>query len=1134
MALTVATTISLGEALGTTLPLLRDAQSNHRLNAEAVSRLSTEERLIALTLEDWPGEDLPQWADVIGLEPTAATNPLRAIDLRSATAIALWHLIEERNEDEPFEATLAALRLWFEGLFPLALADPQKVIDISNVRVQRTLGLVLGMMAWRGFRTAKELVRGCLASEADRPELRRGLLLGLAGGHKADVVEALLAAMRSSLDQRDGWRRAIQQTLPWTRGGALALGNDAAFLLAEALLLGSGTQLEVSKCINGLLSHSLTHTQASRWLEERWEQWPTHVRSALVTHEVIGTDQDRCFSDRSPEVLLAAIETFQAPLSPTARGRLGALLHHHSPSVRSAVSIRLAQERPPSAVGEAPSTENARVVALPPATLARTTLDRIRAAYVLDEPETIPALVQSVPPEDVDAVRATLRSGLILPDVAARRASVEALGVVGLPEDGAPLLRASRLVRGLETITVAAIRSIGGQVCSDELAELFHRRLKWADDEAVDHFVALVGPASEIELTNAVQTRFYPPARVGAARALARHGFKTSIFILRTRSLTDTNEEVRLAARRALEALSGTDTGADLVAGYEVLHVPIDTLDRAAERARKAGRKAIPGLRYCLANGSWRRRVVACEVLGAVLCTEAQGVLVEAMQDADEDVRLAARSALAEQGWTPQDDRTMTLAAIAERKFDRLLLNPQRVDTDTLERCLRLGGHIFRTEVVALLRQLEESGVWKPSAEVTPSLLLAGMDTESALKLSGGLEATLKAVDNTWQLHPHRALLGLGLTHLSSKDLAECEAGEGRGWRAREAICYAMGQLGDATAIEQLQHKVLDADEDVRLAALDALVRIGTQAAAEALATGARSPFQEDAHGVAEGLAAIGAPALDTVRQLAKSEWWEERRAAAVALLRWRGQPQEAVDIILPLTVDSEYRVAETARKTLLVQGLQPSRDVMHKTLQLAHPITLSGIEPWLGLDVAYRFEDPTAASTFDAALQATSNESLVHRIDLAGRLRRHGLRPWLTQLASGAGTAHVGLRLAATQAIRLLDRNDCRLCDGRGSTPCVACTGDGETRCDGCSGEGTMRTECPEPLCTARERTREIHSATCKTCRGRGTVVRACNCVNGFVPCVVCHGGGRALCLGCGGNGKLPGSDMDTSRAGP
>ncbi|MGB0589416.1 MAG: HEAT repeat domain-containing protein [Myxococcota bacterium] len=1130
MGLTVATSSTLGEALGATLPLLQDAQATAALDAGTMAGFSVDERLIALALEGWPEGEFAQWHAVIGLEPTTASDPLRAVDLRSATAIALWHLIEERSDDEPFEATLAALRLWFEGLFPLALADPDKVLALPNTQVQRTLGLVLGMMSWRGFRTANELVRGCLSSPHKVPELRRGLLLGLAGGLESKVVPALLSALRGSLAERDGWRRAIAQTLPWTHPNDL--GGAEVFALSEALLLSSSSQSEVTQCIEGLLTHTATQQEAQGWLLERWLTWPTQVRAELVTQGLLATDQERCFSDRSPEVLLASIEGFEGRLGGPTLARLRALLHHHSGRVRSAVSIRLAQERAPSAVGEAAPPDSARIVALPPATLARTTLDRIRSAYVLDEPEIIPALAQAVPPEDVDAARATLRSGLSLPDVAARRASVEGLGVLGLPEDIPHLLRATRLVRGLETLTIAAVRAIGGEVCPEELAELFHRRLKWADDEAVDHFVAIVGAASEAELTNAVQTRFYPPARVGAARALARHGFRTSIFCLRTRSLTDTNEEARLAARQALAALSGTDTSAELLAGYEVLHVPIDTLDRASERARKAGRKAIPGLRYCLANGSWRRRVVACEVLGAVPCNEAQGVLVEAMQDADEDVRLAARSALAEQGWTPQDDRTLTLAAIAERKFDRLLLNPQRVDTETLEQCLRLGGHIFRTEVVGLLRQLEELGVWRPPPSLLPALILAGMDTDGALERSGGMEATLTAVDHTWQLHPHRALLGLGLTRLSAKELAACEASDERGWRTREAVCYAMGQLGGHTAIAHLQHRVLDADEDVRLAALDALVHIGTREAAEALATGAQSPFQEDAHGVAEGLAAIGAPALDTVRRLAQSEWWEERRAAAVALLRWRGQPQEAVDIILPLTVDCEYRVAETARKTLLVQGLQPSRDVMHQTLQQAHPITLSGIEPWLGLDVAYRFEDSAAASTFDAALQATSNESLVHRIDLAGRLRRYPLRPWLTQLASGAGTTHVGLRLAATQAVRLLDRHECRLCDGRGSTPCVACAGDGESRCLECDGEGTMGTPCPEPTCTANERMRAIHSVTCKTCRGRGTVVRACDCVNGFVPCVVCHGGGRSLCLGCNGNGKMPSLEPEPTGA--
>ncbi|MDP6946222.1 MAG: hypothetical protein QF464_18890, partial [Myxococcota bacterium] len=305
---------------------------------------------------------------------------------------------------------------------------------------------------------------------------------------------------------------------------------------------------------------------------------------------------------------------------------------------------------------------------------------------------------------------------------------------------------------------------------------------------------------------------------------------------------------------------------------------------------------------------------------------------------------------------------------------------------------------------------------------------------------------------------------------------------------------------------------------------LDALVLIGSHEAAEALASGTRSPFQEDTHGVAEALAALGDAALDTLRRLTRSSWWEERRAAAIALVHWRGCRQTAVDMALPMTVDTEYRVAEAAREALLRHGLQPGADSVAETLRRVTPITLASIEPWLGLDAAGRFEDPTAGAAFDAHLKGLASDDLTHRLPLAGRLRRHGLRPWMTELASGAATSHVGLRLAATATLRALDNDDCSLCNGRRTSPCVGCNGDGETRCEVCLGEATTRTPCPEHKCTARERTRGIRSPTCKTCRGRGVVVHPCGCANGFVPCVVCHGGGRALCLGCNGSGKQGG----------
>ena len=169
-----------------------------------------------------------------------------------------------------------------------------------------------------------------------------------------------------------------------------------------------------------------------------------------------------------------------------------------------------------------------------------------------DEPEAVCTLVSTLPEEAHEPARQALLNALDVPDVAVRRASVEALAAVARPEDATALLDAARRVRGLEGLVVKALRSIADTRKVEEVAQLFHRRLKWADDEAIDDFISLAGHRATPELVTALTTRFYPPARAGAARALARHDLKEAVFTLRTRSMIDPNADARRAALRTL------------------------------------------------------------------------------------------------------------------------------------------------------------------------------------------------------------------------------------------------------------------------------------------------------------------------------------------------------------------------------------------------------------------------------------------------------------------------------------------------------------------------------------------------------------------------------------------------------
>ncbi len=598
---------------------------------------------------------------------------------------------------------------------------------------------------------------------------------------------------------------------------------------------------------------------------------------------------------------------------------------------------------------------------------------------------------------------------------------------------------------------------------------------------------------------------------------------KEAIFALRNRALTDPNEDARAAALKSLRALAGSQPTLAETSGYALMFTPVEDLEQIVERCRQAGGAALPGIRTTLSKGSWRRRVAACAVLARLPIDEAGRVLEDTLLDPDEDVRAAAWAGLRERGFQPEGARQLTLAAMAERTLHALIRDPSQVDLPTLESGLTLGGHVFRTEVLAALESLRGVRAWNLHPEIAAAVAGTRLQPLRALTEPDGLRVLLTMIDRTWQLHPHRATLMTALFTVPPGALAQALEPAGHGWRAREAVCYALGRPGDGGAVEHLVTYLQDPDADVRAAAVEALVRIGSRDAALALARGAESPFQEDADAVASGLAAIGRPAVSALVAMSASAWWESRRVAALALHDWRDDLQEAADLALPLALDPEYRVAEVARNALARHGLRPRAAAIRGALPLGQTLTVPGVEAWLGTDAHGRLRDPVAVDVLRAELTQSSPDHLTGRIGVVAALRVRALRELVDRAAEGVGHDHIGLRLAAAETLRQLDDRACLLCAGRGAVRCAACGGDGELECEVCGGDGALERPCPEADCNARALTRAIDSRACKTCRGRGVISERCDCDSGHVPCRLCHGAGRTPCLLCGGTGETP-----------
>ncbi|MCA9518920.1 MAG: HEAT repeat domain-containing protein, partial [Myxococcales bacterium] len=954
------------------------------------------------------------------------------------------------------------------------------------------------------------------------PAVRLGVARGLGHGRLRDGLAWVAAAARHAIFDRPAWTRACQALAP----AVLALPGDEAFAVLVAALAGDDVDAATASALLDRLLGAAPEPDRRplvAGLVAVWTRFGPDVRASLLAAALplgVTPAVEALLGERSAIVVtrvLRSLDEGALDLDAAQRRELFAgLADHPNDAIRGAIARRLldagnlGHDDGDGGVGE--------LLALPPQALVRTELDRLHAALYGGDSDAVADVARRIPPEDAPAARSALLAAIEIPNAALRRAAIEALAIVGRVTDGPALVAAARRYRAVEGTVAGTLRALGATGLAEDLAVLYQRRLKWADDDAVDDYCALAGPERVRHLLVALDTRFYPGARAGAARAIARSGAQEVVFALRAHGLSDTHDSARAAALSALQDLTGTSPPADEIAGYSLLFRSTDELDDAVDRARSAGRAALPGLRRTLAKGSWRRRRAACDVLASIPGREAEEVLVSALLDADEDVRMTAMEALLERGWAPDGAREVTLVAIASRRPELLLEHPDGIDQDAVRLALSLGGHVFRSE---LLDAVERLPAWRHRADDDAIFAVVRLDGEGALTHPGGLHALLRALDHTWQANPHRARLARALHAVDGDTLAlELSAG-GWGWRAREGLCQALALRGDDTGVAALGGLVLDEDDDVRKAAISGLVQIGTPAAAEALARGLESPFQEDRELAAAALAALGDAALPVVDRLASDPWWEGRQGAALALRGWRGDRQLAADGLVRLAVDAEYRVFQPAREGLTVHGLSPSRAAARRAVEVAQTLTVEGVEAWLGATRAAD-TDPELAVTLDVMVERTALDQLPQRLGLLAVFRAEHLALWLEDAATGRLTPHVGVRLAAAEALRMLLRRQCLVCHGEGAVRCPECGGSGDRPCAICHGQMVVPVPCPEPDCTARQTTRRIDSRRCATCRGRGTVLTQCVCAaaTGRVACELCEQRGRIACAACGGTG--------------
>lgn len=1019
------------------------------------------------------------------------------------------------------------------------------------------IGIAVGRAAQAGDPGARLLLREALALVDLDDRVRLGLIAGLGEGLLDLGLDRVVALASRAIAEAPRWGLAALEAaglvahaaahptaLPSPRARLEAM--VAAFSLAANSEEGTRFLDDLPEAVRVEVLTLTRHGFASRPPAVRASVVQDQLRRAVVgaAHVSAGAERPRDLADadsvigppadllreRSPQVLSMVIELI---------GRLGdalpaelraALARAFSDHPDLGVRKALAAAIPPRAA-QPVATDTAEVIALPPAALARDDLDRLRAALWAGESEKIVELSTCVPLDRRAAARESLLAAIEIPNAPLRRAIIEAVGRIGSQVDGARLVDAARRYRALEGTVATALRELSAKALAEPLAEVYQRRLKWADDDAVDDYCAIAGPEQVAHLLRALETRYYPSARAGAARALARRRASEVVFALRSAGLSDTQETARLAALGALHDLAGTSPGSAEIAGHALLFRSTEELPEAIERAREAGTAALAGIRRTLARGSWKRRRAACDVLSTMPSEDAIHVLVGVLEDPDEDVRAAAVEALEQRGWEPLSPRERTLHALATRRVREVMGELVRVaelsrigeflDVPTLITALGYGGHVFRAEVLDALAVLLALTGHEPTREEAAIIAAARMDVRRAVEFPGGLDAVLRAVDHTWQANPHRSRFVPGLKAVPTEVLIH-ELDGPWSWRAREAIAQALERPGDALALETLGRLVTEDDDDVRRAALQSLAWIGSEAAAEQVALGFRSPFQEDRDVVGRALGAFGPRAAALIDRLSEDPWWESRQGAALALSHWKSEVQGAADRLVALAADPEYRVAQTARDALLVHGILPTVHAVCAALSRAQTLTIEGLEPWLGLHRAPTAA-PEVAHALDALFETWPANLLPQRLGLVSTFRAEHLALWLESLALGQATRHVGVRLAASDALRALLRRACAVCSGDGKVRCPGCAGAGDVGCPTCTGRGLVLVRCPDPACTAHGTLRRIDSRRCATCRGRGEVPTPCTTCEGArgrVACELCHGGGRLACAACDGTG--------------
>ena len=355
--------------------------------------------------------------------------------------------------------------------------------------------------------------------------------------------------------------------------------------------------------------------------------------------------------------------------------------------------------------------------------------------------------------------------------------------------------------------------------------------------------------------------------------------------------------------------LAGREAAVPALAGY----LSDERLCEPAVQALLAIKSpaAVAALRTAFGSAQAKRRLTIVCALGQLRDRESVPALLGLASSTDRDLRHAAWYSLANIG-SAEAVSVLTAAASHENAYERsvgtrhLLLLAER-----------LGAAGERAVAVPICRRLLDT---RP----TPSnrhTVCGALATLTDLLGADALPDVLKAVDAAdWQVREAALRLATAMSGANATSQLAAKAESAADPAVRAAVVAALGSRADAAARAAVVARLKDDEPTVRHAAMDALPKLGVEAAIEPLIDIMTRGRPEDAAVAQTTLAQLSAGGLFAAVADALPGASVEGKVAALQLLAGRNATAQASAVVSTLG-DADSKVVRAAFKALETVG---------------------------------------------------------------------------------------------------------------------------------------------------------------------------------------------------------------------